>query len=140
MNKFRDNEPDKQTAASGESGPIRILIADDHALMRQAVIGLLQSQKDLNVVAQAVNGCEAVRLAKELKPRVVLMDVSMPEMNGFDATAHIRNDSGDIRIIGLSMHNDSHTMQNMLDAGASAFLVKTDLSSNLAQIIRRVAL
>lgn len=138
MNKLREKQSDKQTAAVGEIGLVRILVTDDHALMRRALLGLLQSQEDFKVVGQAVNGREAVQLATKLKPYVVLMDISMPEMNGFDATAQICNKLPGTRIIGLSTHNDSHTMQKMLDAGASAYLTKQALSEKLVDTICRV--
>lgn len=117
---------------------IHVLLADDHKLMREALAKLLQDQKDLTVVGQAVNGNEAVHLAAELKPHVILMDVAMPELDGFEATARIKRIYPEIRIIGLSMHNDPDTQMKMFDAGASAYLTKTDASDTLVETIRRV--
>jgi signal transduction histidine kinase/DNA-binding NarL/FixJ family response regulator len=117
---------------------IRILLADDHKLMREALATLLQDSPDLTVVGQAVDGREAVRLAAKLKPHVILMDVSMPGLDGFEATAQISRAYPDIRIIGLSMHNDADTRQKMLNAGASAYLTKTGSPDALIGTIRRL--
>lgn len=135
MTKFGQNKATKQTAAADKSDAIHILLADDHALMRQALVELLHSQKDLMVVAQASTGREAVQKATECIPDVVLMDISMPEMNGIDATALIHKKLPDTRIIGLSMNNDSYTRGKMLSAGANAYLDKTDLPGKLVEII-----
>lgn len=135
MSKFGQNKVHKQTGAADKSDPIHILLADDHALMRQALVNLLHSQECFKVVAQASTGREAVQKATECKPHVVLMDVSMPEMNGIDATEHILNKLPDTRIIGLSMNNDPYTRGKMLSAGANAYLDKTDLPGQLVEII-----
>lgn len=121
-----------------DSGHIRILLADDHQMMREALAKLLQGYIGLAIVGQAVNGREVIQLAAELTPHVILMDVSMPELDGFEATAHISRLQPDIRIIGLSMHNDAHTRQKMLDAGASAYLTKTGSPDTLVETIRRL--
>jgi PAS domain S-box-containing protein len=117
---------------------IHVLLADDHKLMREALAKLLQDQKSLAVVGQAVNGREAVHLATTLKPHVVLMDVTMPELDGIEATTQIKGICPEIRIIGLSMHNDPDTQKKMMDAGASAYLTKTDAPDTLVETIRRV--
>lgn len=117
---------------------IRVLLADDHKLMREALAKLLQGRKELTIVGQAINGLEAVQLAAKLKPHVILMDVTMPELNGFEATAQITRDNPDIRIIGLSMHNDDNTRQKMFNAGASAYLTKTDSPDVLIGTILRM--
>ena len=121
-----------------DSGHIRILLADDHQMMREALAKLLQGYIGLAIVGQAVNGREVIQLAAELTPHVILMDVSMPELDGFEATAQISRLQPDIRIIGLSMHNDAHTRQKMLDAGASAYLTKTGSPDTLVETIRRL--
>ena len=105
---------------------IRILLADDHKLLREALANFLQGRKGLTIVGQAINGREAVELAAKLKPHVILMDVTMPELNGFEATKQIARNFPDIRIIGLSMHNDDDTRQKMINAGACASLSKTE--------------
>ncbi|WP_419662733.1 two component system sensor histidine kinase, hybrid [Desulfosarcina variabilis str. Montpellier] len=118
--------------------PIRVLLADDHHLMREALSKLLQSSENLSIVGQAVNGREAVQLADQLKPDVILMDVTMPELDGFEATAEITRSNPTIRIIGLSMHNDTDTRNKMLEAGASAYLTKCGSPNTLVETINRV--
>jgi signal transduction histidine kinase/HAMP domain-containing protein/ActR/RegA family two-component response regulator len=117
---------------------IRILLADDHKLMREALAEFLQGCKGLTIVGQAIDGREAVQLAKQLKPHVILMDVTMPGFDGFEATAIITRDQPDIRIIGLSMHSDEVTRQKMFDAGASAYLTKTGSPATLVKTIHQV--
>jgi CheY-like chemotaxis protein len=99
---------------------------------------MLQGRKDLKIVGQAVNGREAVQLAAKLKPDVILMDVTMPEIDGFEATAQITRDNPDLHIIGLSMHNDPDTRQKMFDVGASAYLTKTDAPNTVVETILKL--
>jgi CheY-like chemotaxis protein len=121
-----------------EGDQIRILLADDHELMREALAKMLHDCKKLTVVGQATDGNEAVQLAAKLKPDLILMDVTMPNIDGITATAKIKGDLPDIRIIGLSMHNDADTGQKMMDAGASAYLTKTGSPDILLETICRV--
>ena len=106
--------------------------------MREGLANLLQGFKGMTIVGQAVNGLEVIHLAERLKPDVILMDVSMPEIDGIEATAKISRNHPDIQIIGLSMHNDTNTRQKMFDAGVSAYLTKTGSPDILAETIRRV--
>ncbi len=119
-------------------GPIRVLLADDHHLIREALARRLRGCKGVTLVGQATNGREVVDMAARLVPHVVLMDVTMPELDGFEATAHISRHHPDIRIIGLSMHNDSGTRERVLAAGASAYLTKTESPDVIVDTIRRV--
>jgi signal transduction histidine kinase/ligand-binding sensor protein/ActR/RegA family two-component response regulator len=121
-----------------ERRQIRILLADDHQMMREALAKLLKDCKGMTVVGQANDGLEAVRLAALLKPHVILMDLTMPVLDGFEATAQITKNNPDIRIIGLSVHNDVHTRQKMLHVGASAYLTKTGSPVTLVETIRNV--
>lgn len=131
-------------AAPGEVKPgspapgkrIGVLIADDHLVMRQGLSNLLEHEEDLEVVGQAADGKEAVRLAGELNPDVVLMDVTMPEMSGPEATAEIHRQSPHIQIIGLSMHDDPGTAQKMTEAGATSYLYKASPAERLLEAIR----
>ena len=128
-----------QTAQQSDLNfPIRVLLADDHHLMREALSNLLQSCKNLSIVGHAVNGREAVQLADRLKPDVILMDVTMPELDGFEATAEITRNNPTIRIIGLSMHNDTDTRNKMLEAGASAYLTKSGSPNTLIDTINHL--
>jgi DNA-binding NarL/FixJ family response regulator len=103
---------------------IRILLADDHRLMRQGLRSMLEEQADLQVVGEADDGRTAVRLASESQPDAVIMDITMPDLNGIDATRQIHADNPGIKIIALSMHSERQFVSEMLAAGASGFLPK----------------
>jgi DNA-binding NarL/FixJ family response regulator len=118
--------------------PVRILIADDHALLRQGLRLLLERERDYQVVGEAADGHTAVRMAAELKPQVVLMDVRMPELNGVDATRQILSDQPDIKVIALSAQSDQRSTQEMLRAGASGYVVKGNPYDELAAAIKSV--
>lgn len=102
----------------------RILIADDHQIVRDGLRTLLDGEPQLMVAGEASNGRDAVKLAKELKPDIVIMDISMPELNGIEAVRQIYKQHPSIKIIALSMHTDRRLIAEMLQAGASAFLLK----------------
>ncbi|WP_373497795.1 response regulator [Desulfococcus sp.] len=103
---------------------IRVLIADDHAIVREGFRALIDQQADMQVVGEAENGRKAVLLAKRLLPDVIIMDVSMPDLNGIDATHQIRSEVPKTKIIALSMHSDKRFVSGMLKAGVSGFLLK----------------
>jgi len=117
---------------------VRILLADDHKITRQGLRALLEKQQDIEVVAEAENGRAAVRLAAEIAPDVVIMDVSMPDLNGIEATRQIVEKSPDIKIIALSMHSDSTFVTEMLKSGAAGYLLKDCAFEELARAIRAV--
>ncbi len=119
-----------------QRGKIRILLADDHAVMRDGLSGILGNQPDLEVVAQAKNGLEAVQMADQTEPDVILMDISMPKMDGIAATEEILKRHPGTRIIGLSMHDDPSIEERMMSAGASAYIYKAAPSDELIQTIR----
>jgi CheY-like chemotaxis protein len=121
-----------------ERHQIHIVLADDHQMVREAMAKVLKDCKGMTVVGQANDGSEAVRFAARLKPHVILMDVKMPVLDGFEATAQIKKDNPDIRIIGLSVQNDAHTRQKMLQVGASAYLTKSASPVTLIETIRKV--
>jgi len=118
---------------------IRIVIADDHKLMREGLSSLLSQQADIQVVGQAINGREAVQLAERESPDVVVMDVSMPDLNGIDATRQILSRSPRTRVIALSMHSDRQFVAEMFRAGARGYLLKDSAFEELASAITRVA-
>lgn len=103
---------------------VRVLIADDHAAVRGGLIQVLQNEPGIEVVGEAPDGDAAVRLAGQLRPDVVLMDVVMPHMDGIEATRLIARDYPEIRVIGLSVHDSMAYAAKMLDAGACAYLLK----------------
>ena len=116
---------------------VRIVLVDDHMVMRQGLAGLLRSEPDFEVVGEASDGASAVKLVRELHPHVVLMDVSMPGMNGIDSTKIIHREMPDIRIIGLSMFEEGEQATAMRDAGAAAYLTKSGPSEALIGAIRK---
>lgn len=118
--------------------PLTILLCDDHALIREGLAALLERNRDWKVVAQAGEGAEAVRLAGELQPALAVLDVAMPGVSGIDATAQIRRISPDTRIVALSMYGDEHYRRRMLAAGASAYVLKNDVSTELMEAIKAV--
>ncbi len=103
----------------------RVLLVDDHKVFRQALQALLVSEPSIKIVGEAGNGRTAVDLARRLSPDVILMDISMPELNGALATRQILSDSPHIKVIALSMHSDRSHISEMLIAGAAAYLLKT---------------
>ncbi|MEU4016618.1 response regulator transcription factor [Microbacterium sp. NPDC028030] len=122
----------------GEAGGIRLLIADDQALVRGALGALLDLEPDLAVVGMASDGAEALRLAEELRPDVCLMDVQMPGMDGVEATRRIREASPGTRILVVTTFARPGYLRSALDAGASGFIVKDTPAEQLAEAVRRV--
>jgi CheY-like chemotaxis protein len=118
------------------SRKIRVLLADDHQVMRRGLARLLQEELDIEVVGEADDGRTAVELARQTLPDVIVMDVSMPRMNGIEATRILSTDLPDIRVIGLSMYGEADRAQAMRDAGAVAYLNKCDPSEDLIAAIR----
>ena len=116
----------------------RILLADDHTVVRQGFKMILSAQPDLEVVGEAGNGREAVERASELKPDVVVMDVSMPELNGIEATRRIGEASPRSRVLALSMHKDAVYVREILRAGARGYLLKDSIESDLVAAVRAV--
>jgi two-component system response regulator NreC len=117
---------------------IKILLADDHKIVRQGVRTLLAAEPDMEVVGEADNGRATLRLAQELSPQVIIMDISMPDLNGIDATRQILAETPGVKVIALSMHSDSLFVLNMLKAGASGYLLKDCALEKLVKAIRTV--
>ena len=103
----------------------RVLLCDDHRVLREGLRTLLAQREGVEVVGEASNGREAVSLAKSLAPHVVLLDISMPDMNGTEAARSITHDCPNTRVIALSVHSDRRYVMGMLQAGASGYLVKS---------------
>ena len=117
---------------------IRILLADDHKITRQGLRSLLDKEFDMEVVAEAEQGRTAVRLVRELLPDVVIMDVSMPDLNGMEATRQIVGEFSGVKVVALSMHSDTLFVSEMLKSGASGYLLKDCAFEELARAIRTV--
>jgi DNA-binding NarL/FixJ family response regulator len=115
---------------------IRVLIADDHAIMRDGLKALLSASRDIAVIAETGNGRDAVRRAQELKPDVVIMDISMPDLNGIEAARVLRHKCPDTRIVMLSMHSSSEHVFRAFEAGATAYLLKESAGSEVEAAVR----
>ena len=123
---------------SSDPSPIRILSVDDHPLIRQGIAGLLATQADMNLIAEAANGREAVQQFHRHRPDITLMDLQMPEMNGLDAIIAIRGDFPEARIIVLTTYAGDVQALRALKAGARAYLLKDSLHKELLATIRAV--
>ena len=123
------------------SSPIRIVVADDQALVRSGVLALLRSENDIEVVGEAANGYEAVKVTKAERPDVILMDIRMPEMDGLEATRLITADPAlkSVRILILTTFDLDAYVHEALRAGASGFLLKDTLPADLLAAVRIVA-
>jgi DNA-binding NarL/FixJ family response regulator len=115
---------------------VRVLIADDHQIVREGLITLLRLEPDIQIVGLARDGQEAVDLARRLRPDVVVMDVSMPRMDGVEATRIIRTEVSGTRVVGLSMHDESRVGRQMREAGAEGLLPKGGPVETLVAAIR----
>lgn len=117
---------------------IKIILADDHQIVRHGLRSLLSAEPDMEVIGEADNGREVVRLVQEKSPQVVIMDISMPDLNGIEATRQILGESPGIKVIALSMHSDSLFVLNMFKAGASGYLLKDCALEELVKAVRTV--
>jgi len=118
---------------------IRVLLVDDHAIVRHGLNRSIQQQEDMEVVGQASDGHAAVEKARELGPHVIVMDVSMPGLNGIDATRAVLRASPGTRVVALSMHSAKRYVREMFRAGASGYLLKDCECDELVQAIRLIA-
>ena len=117
---------------------IRLLLVDDHAMMRQGLRSVLESHADIQIIGEASDGQEAIAMADTLRPAVVIMDINMPRLNGIEATAHIKAQHPDIRVIGLSVNAGPNNKEAMLKAGADMLLTKEAAVEELYRGIQSV--
>jgi DNA-binding NarL/FixJ family response regulator len=118
---------------------LRILLADDHKIIRDGLKLLVNDQPDMHVVGEAGNGREVLEKAGELKPNVVVMDLSMPEMNGLQATARLKEERPEIKVVALTVHEDESYLRQLCQAGAAGYVLKRSAGDELIQAIRTVA-
>ncbi len=117
---------------------IKVLIADDHQIVRDGLRALLEKEPDLEVIATVEDGRSTVKMVEALQPDVVIMDVTMPELNGIESTRQITHDFPGVKVIALSMHDDRRFVINMLKAGASGYLIKDCAFKELTKAIHVV--
>jgi DNA-binding NarL/FixJ family response regulator len=116
----------------------KVLVVDDHAFIRRGVNSILQSFPEWELCAEAENGQEAVRLADELRPEVIIMDVSMPVLNGIEATKIISKSHPEIKIVLLTLHDSAELLRSGFRAGARGYLLKSDAEQELLKALRVV--
>ena len=121
-----------------DEGRIRVLIADDHAIVREGLRYILEANADIQVVGEAADGRQAVAEAKKVKPRIVVMDIAMPKLNGIEATRQLLEELSSVRIIILSMHYSTEHIFQALQAGAKGFLIKESAGKELIRAVRAV--
>ena len=117
---------------------ISIVLVDDHVIMRDGLRQLLKEESDIEVIDEADNGRDAVKIVLEKKPDIVIMDIAMHDMNGIEATRQIKKENPDINIIALSMHSERQIVVGVFRAGASGYLLKDSTSVELVEAIRTV--
>ena len=118
---------------------ITVLLVDDHSLVRRGFRRMLEDESDMKVVGEAGDGEAAIKLARELRPQVVVMDCALPGMNGLDATRQILDDSPEVAVLMLSMHTESTWVRQAVEAGARGYILKNALDLELGAAIRKVA-
>lgn len=118
---------------------MKVLIADDHGIVRQGLASLISKQPNINVVGEAKDGQEALNLARELSPDIIIMDVSMPNLNGADATRLILSENPGIRVIALSMHTEKRIVRDIIQAGAIAYVLKSYMFDELTKALEAAA-
>jgi DNA-binding NarL/FixJ family response regulator len=118
---------------------IRVVLADDHSVVRKGVREFLEEEPDIDVIGEASDGLQAVALATELQPDVVVMDIKMPQLSGVDATRRIRSVAPKVRVLALTAYDDDPYIFGLLEAGASGYVLKTAESRELIRAIRAVA-
>jgi DNA-binding NarL/FixJ family response regulator len=123
----------------GGSKPLRVLVADDHDLVRRGVRALLESHSEWSICAEACTGRDAVSKSSELKPDIVILDIAMPELNGVEAARKIHKASPGTEILALSVHYSDQLAREILDAGIHGYIVKSDSEGDLVAAVEALA-
>lgn len=118
---------------------MRILLAEDHEIVREGLRSLVNAQPDMEVIGEASNGQAAIERARELGPDIIIMDVSMPRMNGLQATGKLKQDFPNIKVLALTRHTDTGFLQQLFRAGASGYVLKQSTSDELMRAVRAIA-
>ena len=118
------------------AAPLRIVVVDDHVAVRRAVCSLLRSQPDFEVTCEAADGLEAIQKAQELRPDVIVLDISMPELNGLQAARQIRQVAPESEVVFLSQHRASDIIHEALAIGARGYVCKSHIASDLVDVVR----
>lgn len=122
----------------GSATKTTILLADDHPLLRQSIKSVLEQERDLEVIGEACDGEEAIRLADDLQPDIILMDIAMPRLDGLEATRRIKASHPDIAVLVLTIHSDDQHIIGILEAGAAGYLTKSVFGEEVVQAVRGV--
>ena len=130
---------DAPIRTAGEYAKIRVLVADDHTILRAGLRMMLNATPDIEVVGEASDGCQAVAEALRLQPDVILMDITMPECNGIEATRQVKQQMPEVRVLVLTMHENEEYLFQMLRAGASGYMLKEAADTDLISAIRVVS-
>lgn len=134
-----DDGAGSPAAQKHTAGKLRLILADDHDLVREGLRRIIENQDDMEVIGEARDGIEAVRLVNERRPDILLVDVSMPGMSGVDVTRTLRTSVPETRAIAVTRHRESRYLTALLDAGACGYVLKQSPSSELLRAIRSVA-
>jgi DNA-binding NarL/FixJ family response regulator len=118
---------------------VRIVIVDDHQIVRDGLRSVMEREPDLTVVAEADNGRQGIEACRRVSPDVVVMDISMPDLNGIEATRKIKAEAPDTRVIALSMHSDKRYVRRMIEAGATGYLLKESAIDEVVRAVKAVA-
>jgi NarL family two-component system response regulator LiaR len=133
------SKPSASAALGKHSPKTRIVLADDHPLLRQALKDVLQKESAFEIVGEAADGEEAVKLAAELTPNVVIMDISMPNLDGLQATQQIKEKYSNVAVLVLTVHTDDECILDILKAGAAGYLIKSAFGDEVIHAVRAVA-
>ncbi len=137
-NKMMTSKTSTPIVARRQSARTRIVLADDHPLLRKALKDLLAKETDIEIVGEAGDGKEAVRLATEMMPDMVIMDISMPNMDGLEATQQIKATCPDVVVLVLTVHTDDECILEILQAGAAGYIIKSAFGDEVVQAVRSV--